>query len=30
MMSFLPFDIPVIVQTSVLLALSNVFMSFAW
>jgi uncharacterized protein (DUF486 family) len=30
MMSFLPFNIPVIVQTSALLALSNVFMTFAW
>ena len=29
-MSFAPFTIPVIVQTSVLLALSNIFMTFAW
>jgi len=29
MMSFLPFNIPLILQTSLLLALSNIFMSFA-
>jgi len=29
-MSFLPFNIPLILQTSLLPALSTIFMSFAW